>query len=182
MTISTEYAAVLYDYLGEEDYSFPWECLGLQALEVWAGSPSTTPGIVTRTLLAPQDYYVTLGGGVPTALGGVVTLTTAPPVGTQSISIERNTPISQVVDLKNAASFRMPSLEIMLDKMIMILQELGYKKCGISFVTQPLQPFVFNEYTVLSATVVDAAIQRVIDYIVLVESGAQSCKTNPGGA
>lgn len=182
MTISTEYSATKQAYFGQTEFTFPWECLGLAALEVWAETETDTPGTYDRVLLAPQDYYVTFGGGTPTFVGGTVTLTGTIASTVDRISIERNTPITQLADLKNFGPFKMPTLEMMLDKMIMILQELLFKKCDISFTSPALQPFVFNEYTVLSATVVDTAIEAVAYYILLIDADASDCKTNPEGA
>jgi hypothetical protein len=182
MTISTEYTATKHAYFGQTAFAFAWECLGLQALEVWAETETDTPGTYDRVLLAPQFYYVNFGGGTPTFLGGTVTLTGTIANTVDRISIERNTPITQLADLKNFGPFKMPTLEMMLDKMIMILQELLFKKCGIPSTTPALQPYVFDEYTVLSASVVDAAIQAVADYILQIDADATDCKTNPEGA
>lgn len=182
MTISTEYSATKHAYFGQTTFAFSWECLGLQALEVWAETETDTPGTYARELLAPQDYYVTFGGGTPTALGGTVTLTGTIASTVDRISIERNTPITQLADLKNFTPFKMPLLEAMLDKMIMILQELLFKKCGISFTSPALQPYVFREYTVLYASVVDTAIEAVAYYILLIDADATDCKADPEGA
>jgi hypothetical protein len=182
MTITVEYSAVKTAFTGQTAFTFPWECLGLQALEVWAETETDTPGTYDRVQLAPQEYYVVFGGGAPTFLAGTVTLTGAIASTVDRISIERNTPITQLADLKNFGPFKMPTLEFMLDKMVMIIQEMLDKKCGVTFTEIPLQPFRFDEYTVLSATVVDAAIEAVADYITVLLTTGTDCRTIPEGA
>jgi len=182
MTITVEYTAVKAAYSGQTEFTFPWECLGLQALEVWAETESDTPGIYDRVQLAPQNYYVVFGDGAPTFLAGTVTLTGAIASTVDRISIERNTLITQLADLKNFGPFKMPTLEMMLDKMVMILQELAYRKCGVIYPDPIAQPYRFNEYTVLSATVVDAALLNITTLITAVLTTGTDCRTNPEGA
>ena len=182
MTISVLYTAKIYVYTGQTTFYFPWECIGLEALEVWLETGTAERGVYDRELLAPQDYYVTFGGGSPTSIGGTVTVTRSVPGTVDRVSIERNTPISQLTDLKKFSSFKMPTLEKMLDRLIMIVQELLDKKCGVLFTTVPLQPYRFDEYTVLSATVVDAALEAVKDAIDVLQATGTDCTANPGGA
>jgi hypothetical protein len=182
MTITVEYSAVKTAFTGQTAFTFPWECLGLQALEVWAETETDTPGTYDRVQLAPQEYYVVFGGGAPTFLAGTVTLTGAIASTVDRISIERNTPITQLADLKNFGPFKMPTLEFMLDKMVMIIQELAYRKCGFLYPDPIAQPYRFDEYTVLSATVVDAALLNVTTLINAILTGGTDCRTNPEGA
>jgi hypothetical protein len=182
MTISTDYAATKYTNSGQTEFPFEWESIGLAAIEVWAELETDTPGVYDRVLAKPDQYTVRFNGGGLTYIGGTVVLNQASSPFVARISIERNTLITQTVDLKNFGPFKMPVLEFMLDKMIMILQELAYRKCGILFADPITQPYRFDEYTVLSATVVDAALLNVTTLITAVLDGGTDCRTNPEDA
>jgi hypothetical protein len=181
MTISTEYSATKYINTGQTEFPFTWESIGLAAIEVWAEFETDTPGVYDRVLARPDLYTVRFGGVGVTYSGGTVVLNQPSSPFVARISIERNTLITQTVDLKNFGPFKMPVLEFMLDKMVMIIQELADRKCGVSLPSPALQPFFFYEYTVLSATVVDAALQAVISHINLIESMGTDCTSDPEG-
>lgn len=182
MTISTEYSATKYDNTGQTEFPFAWESIGLAAIEVWAEFETDTPGVYDRVLARPDLYTVRFGGVGVTYSGGTVVLNQPSSPFVARISIERNTLITQTVDLKNFGPFKMPVLEFMLDKLVMIIQELAYRKCGFLYPDPIVQPYRFDEYTVLSDTVVDAALLNVTTLINAILTGGTDCRTNPEGA
>lgn len=78
-------------------------------------------GLVQNTLTLNVDYTVT---GAGASAGGTVTLTTVLPFG-QTLTINRNVPITQLTDYVQSDSFPAQSHEDALDKLTMIDQQLA---------------------------------------------------------
>jgi hypothetical protein len=125
MTITTIYTPELNDYVDLGPYDFIFESIGAEAFEVWAVDAN-----LVRTYIPPADYTVIFNGNTPIYDGGSVTLTNAPPDGTVSLSLERNTPITQLVDFYPYGRFGANVIEFALDKLTMICQELDARKCN----------------------------------------------------
>ena len=125
MTITTIYSPEINDYVGLGPYSFLFESIGADAFEVWA-----VGDFDERTYIPPSNYIATFVGSTPIYDGGEVTLTVEPPVGTLSLSFERNTPITQLVDFNPYGRFGANVIEFCLDKLTMICQELDARKCN----------------------------------------------------
>ena len=127
MTITTIYAPEPYAYTGITTYPFGFESIGAEALEVWAVDVDGN-----RTYIAPSNYTSEFfpSNGAPIYDTGELTLTSALPAGTVTISIERNTPITQLVDFNPYGRFGANVLEFALDKLTMICHELDVRKCN----------------------------------------------------
>ncbi len=182
MTVSLQYAAEKTEWTGvEREIGFGFECIGPQAFEVWLET-SIDGTTFSRVRVTPQFYQVQFGGGKPTFIGGSVILTGDIPSTTTRISIERNTRIDQKCDLQNFSPFMMPTLEYVLDKLTMIIQELISNKCGLGSTNQPLQPYVYAPYTVLSARLVNDPLDILaIKATAVFESGGD-CTADPNNA
>lgn len=178
MTISQNYEAERYTWDGERTLEFTFENSGLDSFEVWFET-LVGDGVYTREQVQPQYYDATFYGNKPTYVGGSVTLTGRIADTVTRISLERNTLITQECDLKNFGAFHMPTLEFMLDKLIMIVQEMVANKCGMDAGDQPMQPYRFSEYTVLFAPVVDAALGIIAFYLLLLRANGADCTDSP---
>jgi len=124
MTVEIIYIPTVRDYIGLDDYVFDYDIVGAIALEVWAVDAADV-----RTFIAPTDYTLVLNGTAPIYDGGTITLTAEAPVGTVFLSLERNTPITQLVDLQQYGKFSADVVEFMIDKLTMICQEIAASKC-----------------------------------------------------
>lgn len=182
MTISLQYQPVKVPWTGERVLDFDFECLGADAFEVWLETETEVVDTYSRVRISPQYYNVVFNGGKPTYVAGTVTLTGPIPDTVDRISIERNTLITQTCDLKNFAPFQMPTLEYMLDKLVMILQEIMANKCGVQFSIKPLQPYRFEPYTLLSSTVVNTALESAAYYMALIIDLGLDCLETPEAA
>ena len=127
MTITAIYTPELYEYREVDwgPYPFLFESIGAEAFEVWAVDVN-----LVRTYIPPADYTVVFNGETPIYDGGSVTLTKDPPFGTVKLSLERNTPITQLVDFYPYGRFGANVIEFALDKLTMICQELDARKCN----------------------------------------------------
>ena len=125
MTITVIYSPESQNYTGLVTYPIGFESIGAEALEIWAVDASGN-----RTYLPPSDYTSLFYGDTPIYDGGEFTMTVPPPVGTVSLSIERNTPITQLVDFQPYGRFGANIVEFALDKLTMICQEIDARKCN----------------------------------------------------
>ena len=125
MTVLAEtYTPDVLAYTGLGDYDFTYDIIGEEALEVYALNAAGD-----RTLIAATEYTVVLSGLAPIWDGGTVTVTGTIPADTTQLSLERNTPITQLVDFSAYWSFPSKDVEFSLDKLTMIAQEIEYRKC-----------------------------------------------------
>jgi len=165
----------------EFGFYFDFESIGPVAFEIWLETETATPGVFDRELLSPQYYQVVFGDTGPIYSGGaaIIAPNTVPDTVTQ-LSIERNTPITQLCDFTNFSSFMMDMIEYTFDKQTMIIQELAYKKCnaGISDITQEL---TFDPQDVLYESMIDYANNRLINYMAQMVANGIDCTDNPGG-
>ena len=183
MTVTLQYAPEKTPWTGtEREIDFLFECSGPGAFEVWLETESAVPGVYNRVLVSPQNYNVAFNGGKPTYVAGTVSLTGTIADTVDFISLERNTLITQAVDLQNFGSFMMPNLEYMLDKMTMIIQELMVGKCGLQNTTPPLQPYRFEPYAVLSQRLVNDPLEVIAFYCQALYNLGEDCTSDPANA
>jgi hypothetical protein len=128
MTVLTEsydpqtWAAAVDPDLGA--YLFVFPNIGVESMEIWE---IDTAG--ERTLVSASDYTLTFTGSLPLYTGGGFVMTRVHPAGTEFVSIERNTPITQLVDIQPYSRFPPQVLEFGLDKLTLIAQEIESRKC-----------------------------------------------------
>lgn len=117
MTISYVEPVITYVSSGNGAYPFTFKILAESDIEVWYTSASTGARI---QLVRGSDFSVTIGNP-----GGTVTILGNAPAGGQ-ILIQRRVPIDQPTDWVNNGPFDMDLLEADLDRIIMIVQQLGW--------------------------------------------------------
>lgn len=126
MTVTVIYTPETSVYIGQGTYQFTFESIGADAFELWAVDATGA-----RTFITTNDYTTEFNGATPIFDSGAVTITNDLPAGTTSISMERNTPITQLVDFQPYGRFPADVIEFALDKLTMICQELDARKCNI---------------------------------------------------
>ena len=117
MTISYVEPVITYVSSGNGNYPFTFKILAESDIEVWYTSASTGARV---QLVRGSDFSVTVGNP-----GGTVTILGNAPAGGQ-ILIARRVPIDQPTDWVNNGPFDMETLEDCLDRIIMIVQQLGW--------------------------------------------------------
>lgn len=117
MTISYVEPVKTYVSSGNGNYPFTFKILAESDIEVWYTSASTGARV---QLVRGSDFSVTVGNP-----GGTVTILGNAPAGGQ-ILIQRRVPIDQPTDWVNNGPFDMDLLESDLDRIIMIVQQLGW--------------------------------------------------------
>lgn len=117
MTISYVEPVITYVSSGNGAYPFTFKILAESDIEVWYTSASTGARV---QLVRGSDFSVTIGSP-----GGTVTILANAPAGGQ-ILIQRRVPIDQPTDWVNNGPFDMDLLEADLDRIIMIVQQLGW--------------------------------------------------------
>ena len=117
MTISYIEPVITYVSSGNGAYPFAFKVLAESDIEVWYTSASTGARV---QLVRGSDFSVTVSN-----LGGTITILDNAPAGGQ-ILIERRVPIDQPTDWVNNGPFDMDLLEADLDRIIMIVQQLGW--------------------------------------------------------
>lgn len=117
MTISYVEPIITYVSSGNGAYPFAFKVLAESDIEVWYTSASTGARV---KLVRGSDFSVTIGNP-----GGTVTILGNAPTGGQ-ILIQRRVPIDQPTDWVNNGPFDMDLLEADLDRIIMIVQQLGW--------------------------------------------------------
>lgn len=117
MTISYIEPVITYVSSGNGTYPFAFKVLAESDIDVWYTSASTGARV---KLVRGSDFSVTVSDP-----GGTVTILDNAPAGGQ-ILIERRVPIDQPTDWVNNGPFDMDLLEADLDRIIMIVQQLGW--------------------------------------------------------
>lgn len=117
MTISYIEPVITYVSSGNGTYPFAFKVLAESDINVWYTSASTGARV---KLVRGSDFSVTAGNP-----GGTVTILDNAPAGGQ-ILIERRVPIDQPTNWVNNGPFDMDLLEADLDRIIMIVQQLGW--------------------------------------------------------
>lgn len=130
MTVNVIYNPEVFAITSYPDFEFTFEVIGAEVVEVFE-----IDGFANRTYVNPADYSLALGSGVPIYVGGTVTFNRALLGTTTGIVIERNTPITQLIDLENYGRFPPDVIEFGLDKLTMIAQEMDAHKCNCDEVT-----------------------------------------------
>ena len=176
MTVLNEsYAPTLIPYTeGVDVYSFEYEIIGPDAFELWYVDTNDD-----RTLASPDRYYVTFTGSAPLWNGGTVTLTKPPLDGTTTLSLERNTPLTQLLDFGEWSAFPLRMVEFTLDKHTMICQELASRKCTVTVSGGMTQLISFDPYTPFYADEVTYALDKIIDILNEISSTSTDCSTTP---
>ena len=186
MTVLLNYEAIKIPWVPwntEYGLFITFESIGASALEIWLETETVVPGVFDRVLLAPQYYTAIFSGRPPTYSGGAAIIAArVVPDTVSQLSIERNTPITQLVDFNNFDSFFMDNIEFSLDKQTMIIQELAYKKCSVN-VTVPIdQLLTFDPQDVLYSTMIAFALDKLIAYMVEMVANGDSCFDEPESA
>ena len=178
MTVLNSYQPVKVDWDGEQlGFFFPFEILGVEPFEFWVETErEARPGTYRRRKLNASDYILTINSGSPTSLGGAVVVNEdAIPETIDRISLERNTHISQKVDLKNTQRFRVEDLEYVLDRLTMIVQEKLARVCGLENQIQPLQLINYDAYTPLTTKSVNDPLELIAFWCNALLSLGQNC-------
>ena len=179
MTVTTAvYQPVIVPYdENAESYRVEIEIVGPEAFELWYLD------VDENRTLAPPDHYTVNFSGRASPIYDSLTFRLNPikvPAGTVTLSIERNTPITQLLDFKEFGIFPMLDIEFTLDKHMMICQEIAYRKCdaevGELEMTQLIE---FDAYTPLRANEVNFSVQNLIDILLAIATSAESCRDRP---
>ncbi len=85
----------------------------------------TDTGLVQNTLALSVDYTAILNADQNVSPGGTITLTTALPVG-YSLTLTSAVPLTQQASLTNAGGFFPRTIEDALDRIVILLQQLGF--------------------------------------------------------
>ena len=133
MTIPTAESKIQYDADGSATaFSVPFKFLAEGHLKVYTWDPNTN----TQALkVLGTDYSVSGAGNEG---GGTVTFSAAP-AGGLTVTILRDTPISQLTDFVENDAFSASNHEDALDKLTMILQDVD-EKLSRSVVLEPADP------------------------------------------
>lgn len=162
---------------GVDTYRVEMEIVGPEALELWYLDADEN-----RTL-APTDHYTARLSGVAIPIYNALFFTLNPvkiPEGTVQISVERNTPITQLLDFKEFGVFPMRDIEYTLDKHMMICQEIAYRKCDADVGGLEMTQLIsFDPYTPLYANEVQFSVQKLIDILLAIATSAESCRDRP---
>lgn len=183
MTITnTSYAAERYNaVVGVVRYDFLFESIGALAFELYAEDD-----IGGRRRISPDDFAVEFYDARPLFNGGRVTLTSPLLEGETVLSIERNTPITQLVDMQPWSRTRLKQIEFALDKATMICQEIAYRKCtddeGTPQATEMSQLIPFDIYGPFRSTSLDAAIDKLTRIMLEIKAAKEDCSAFPGDA
>lgn len=124
MSITKQYIPEWQDANEDDEYSFFFESIGAQALEVYEVN-----GLGVPTFLSPNFYSVEFVGRRPLFDGGNIIITQHQIPDFTALKMVRNTPIYQTVDWKTFARFPSVMVEFALDRLTMILQELNNRLC-----------------------------------------------------
>jgi hypothetical protein len=160
-----------------ESLRFKYPTIGDEAMEVYE---ITLFGV--RTLVSLDSYYIEYAGqaglrNIPE--GGRVIFTKPYRDDTYVISIERNTPITQTADYKKYSEFQMDSVEFVMDKITMILQEIAYRKCnkeGGPYVTTEITQLVdFYPYGPFRASTLDFVINKATTIAAEIKAAKNDC-------
>jgi len=174
MTVeATSYTPVVVAYTGQTEIDFLLENSGPESIEVWVIANSI------RYLMPVQNYAIQMLGPRPLFNGGTVLFTTAVPDEAESISIERNTRITQLNDYQTVASFPSPSIEFALDKATMIAQAIAYRKCNVVTTIDMDQVISFVRYTQFTAGMFNAALDKITAILLEIDTSADDCRNCP---
>ena len=179
MTVTTAFyqpVTMAYDPL-VDTYRAQIEMIGPEAFELWYVDANEA-----RTL-APPDHYTVRFSGQAIPIYDALFVTVNPlkvPAGTVTLSIERNTPITQLLDFEQTYNFPMRDIEYTLDKHMMICQELNYRKCDADTTGLEMTQLIsFDPYTPLYANEVTFSVQKLIDILFAIASTAEVCTDRP---
>ena len=159
-----------------ERIGFTYPTIGPAAQEVYE---ITLAGV--RTLVSLDSYFIEYAGspGLRKVLtGGRVIFTVPYREDTFVISIERNTPITQLSDYKKSGEFHMDTIEFVMDKITMILQEIAFRKCdkeGETVTTEITQLIDFYAYGPFSAETLDFVIDKATAIALEIKAAKTDC-------
>jgi hypothetical protein len=176
VTVTTAvYTPIEVNYVpNKTEYTFELEIIGADAFELWYLDADGN-----RTIASTDRYVVEFNGPPPIYDSGKVTLTRDPPEGTAQLSIERNTPITQLLDFGAFEPFSMNMIEFTLDKHTMICQELAYRKCDALVGTEMTQLISFEAYTPFRANELTFALDKIIAILAEIAGSAEDCRDRP---
>ena len=160
-----------------EDLIFEYPVIGVEAIEIFEITESGT-----RTFVSVNDYTLTLTGIRPEFAGGVVVFTRAYLDDTSVISIERNTPITQLTDFFKKGEFAPNVIEFTADKLTMICQEIAYRKCSIEggpFITTEITQLTdWYPYGPFTLEAIDSIIEKLTTICQEIKAAKQDCSND----
>lgn len=177
MTILSAYVPeILTPTAAPRTYAFSFPCVGPEAIEVYE-----IIGGTERQLVKVQDYSIRFGSHPrdPLKSNGSVTFNRPHKTGTTNIVIERNTPITQLVDFPVFRSFNGRMVEFALDKLTMICQEIAERKCDVVTTTPITQLITFTAYDDFKASVLNFAMDKINDILIEIDNSAEDCRDRP---
>ena len=182
MTVLTQYAPE--KFTSGSSLAFTFDNLGNFNVEVWWEVILTTdPNTYLRRQLTPSEYSLVFTAEGPSYRGGTVNLNRDIPFGVQ-LSVERNTLISQTAILPASGMFHMDTIEFMADKLTMIIQEIGQRKCLSDLIDDGVtQDLEFNPYRVLYLGSVDFVLDKLTAYCLQMDDSIYGgdCFDDPDG-
>jgi len=178
--LTTNYQPVYFTPVtAGESIRFTFPNTGLASIEVYE---ITIGG--TRNLVSIQDYTIEFAGAPglrKLSTGGRVKFTRAYRDDTFVISVERNTPITQLADFKQVGEFHMDTVEFVMDKITMILQEIAFRKCnkaGGPYVGDVNQLVDFYPYGPFSAATLDFVINKATAIAAEIKAAKNDCSND----
>jgi hypothetical protein len=162
------------------DVTFDYPTIGNIAQEVYEINPA---GV--RTLVPLDNYFIEYTAAPERGsvfLGGTVVFTAPLLDDTWVVSIERNTPITQLTDFKKVGEFPMNTIEFVMDKITLIMQEIGFRKCSLEggpYVTAGITQLVnFYPYGPFRAATIDFVLDKVTTIAADMMANKTSCSND----
>ena len=179
--VATNYQPVYHHpFVWGEPIFFDYPTIGKIAMEVYE---ITFEGV--RTLVPLDSYTIEFAGNVGLRKleeGGRVKFTKPYLDDTFVVSVERNTPITQLSDFKKHGEFHMDTIEFVMDKITMILQEIAFRKCNIDggpYVTTEITQLVdFYAYGPFRASTIDHVINKATTIAAEIKAAKNDCSND----
>jgi hypothetical protein len=176
MTILSAYKREILLPTDDRLYNFSFPCVGPEAVEVYE-----ITGVNTRNLVKVQDYSIRFSSHArdPLKSNGSIRFNRPHIDDTIRVVIERNTPITQLVDMPVFRSFNGRMVEFVLDKLTMICQEIAERKCGVQTITPITQLITFTAYDDFKASVLNFAMDKMNDILIQIDTSSEDCRDRP---
>lgn len=137
MTINSTYAAENVNIEVDQIYEFSFDIIDAAHLEIYEVDVAGN-----YTLVDSADYSVVVYGNPPIYGGGQITFGQPHDASATTLSLERNTPKTQLVDYFPYSSFPADTHEFALDKAVLISQELDFQLNRLGQDAPPWDPQV----------------------------------------
>ena len=176
MTILTQYLPETFAVTAEQLYAFTFPCADPSVVEVYEDISDTE-----RTLIPITHYTLTFDGlfDLPLLTQGKIQFTVPHDPDATGVTIERNTLIAQTTSFPSSEQFRENNVEFVLDKAMMICQEIATRKCEVSVSLPMTQEITFDAYDRFTAGALNFQVDKTIQILQQIDSSALDCRAIP---